>query len=278
MRLCLAALFAAVLPHVLPQAALATDPPLQMLESSLQVQGWEGVGRIDVGGRGFCTGALISQRLVLTAAHCLFDKESGARVPDGDLVFRAGWRNGRAAAEGQVQRSAIHPRYTPEQGTDIDNVAHDLALLELSHPIRNLGVTPFEVYAEPRGGDQVGVVSYARGRSEVPALQERCQVIERDRSGVLMLSCNVDFGASGAPVFAISEGRAQIVSVVSAMGRGNVDGAQRQVSLGVSLGTRLEELRAALDTSDRRFVRAPGPGSDAPREMSSGGGARFLRP
>ena len=239
---------------------------MRALQTVQDGKGWQAVGRIELGGRGFCTGALIADDLVLTAAHCLFDKETGARIAEGDLQFLAGWRNGRAEAYRNVARALVHPGYAFGVGEDLGNVGVDLALLRLDQPIRLPQVTPFATDWSPMMGEEVGIVSYAMDRSEAPSLQEVCEIMAQ-RSDLMVLTCAVEFGASGAPVFAMRDGEVRIVSVVSA--KAVVEG--KAVSLAVPLMEPLAVLQAEMAAGAPRA--APGP-----KVLSGGGGgAKFIK-
>ncbi len=262
---------------LLPDAVLA-DSGLKRLTLRQDALGWEAVGRLDLDDRGFCTGVLIETDLVLTAAHCLVDARSGTRTDPARITFHAGLRDGAAIAVRTGSQAVLHPNYDPHDTDGWRQLTSDVALLKLDAPIPAAHAAPFRTSSRARAGTTVSLVSYARGRDRALSWQKACETTGQGR-GVLMFSCDADFGSSGAPVFELSSGRPRIVSLVS---RGAREPGRIEV-YGMEIEAPVAALRKALRTGEgvwpdsatsvKHATSRPQPLSQR-REI----GARFLRP
>jgi V8-like Glu-specific endopeptidase len=225
--------------------ALGTQPRAdetrRILDDS-EAEEFRGVGRLNISGSRFCTATLISEREVLTAAHCLFNPKTGRRVPDGFLRFVAGQVRDTYAVLAEVARSAPLTGYGFSQAIEYEDVRIDLALIELKEPVAPELALPLATGAMEDGAASVTIVSYARDRAYTPSIQQGCPVVAMN-DGVAVIGCEVTRGISGSPVMAGEGGDRRLVAVVSAMGSGR-DGAP--LALSVISEPRLAELRRSL--------------------------------
>ncbi|PSL18653.1 trypsin-like serine peptidase [Shimia abyssi] len=258
----------------IPDTSTAAGSDLTALRSRGELLGWEAVGRVSLG-NGFCTGVLITRDLVLTAAHCVFDRQTGARIATQNIRFQAGYVAGHSLADRRIDRVVVDPAYRPRETGNIgtDMVPNDVALLRLESFISSSEADPFAVYADPEPGEKVTVLSYGRGRSEHPSWQRSCSVLWR-QGGLMSFDCDVTFGSSGAPVLVRYGNRVRILSLISATAW-TKDG--EKVALGMELPAKVAELKRLMRNGALPNVQS---GAGAKRikvgSRTTSGGAKFV--
>lgn len=235
--------------------------------------GWEAIGRLDVGNRSFCTGTLIAQDIVLTAAHCAVDTRTGKPYPPGDVTFRAGLSNGTALAERKVVQIAAHPKYGANDPLSPASIRVDVALMRLEEPIPYSIADPFALHSGRVSGSEISLASYGRGRSEAITRERSCRILNR-RLGLIIFDCDITFGSSGSAILAKNGPRWQILSVVSAV-------AVHQgvkVGFGMELSNVVSELKAILrrdapqpKAAIRRLQVGTGKSSSGAKFIGAGG-------
>lgn len=206
-----------------------------------EAAGFRGVGRLNVAGTRFCTAALVSDREILTAAHCLFHPRTLARVPLSEFRFVPGQRKEQNLGVRRVVRVALPPDFVVRATPRPDDIGSDIALVELAAPAPE-AAAPFGVGALTAGDAALTIVSYARDRSQAPSISEDCPVIGVS-DGLLAVDCAVERGVSGAPVLAGQGEGARIVAVVAGMGS-LPDGTG--IALAALAAARIDALRADL--------------------------------
>ena len=240
-----AAAAAAALLAALAGAVAAQERRLLSQEEGLA---FRAVGRLNVAGTRFCTATLISETVIVTAAHCLFHPRTRAEVPLAEFRFVAGLRMGKSAAVRGVVRAVTQPDFTFEGFASPAGVVADLALLELDEAVAAEDAAAFPTGDLAEDAGPLAIVSYARDRAQAPSIETPCE-LAASFAGVAALACAVNYGASGAPVLQGEEGERRVVAVVSAMGTALA--SKDPVTIAVLAGPWIEPLLAALAAEPR---------------------------
>ncbi|MDU8946771.1 trypsin-like serine peptidase [Ovoidimarina sediminis] len=226
-------------------ATCAGEPTRAISEAERRI--WHGVAKVHVAGNRWCNGALISEREIVTVAHCLYNPLTEKFTdPKYMKVVLGQWRSEHVALLG-VSALAVLPGYSPAVSRELttDEVAFDLALLLLDSPVSAMQAQPFSL-SEWRQGEPVDVIGYGRSRPYIPSIRagfEMTPILPY----VAMLNCAIEPGLSGAPVTerATTKKLPPLVGIVSASLNLPVSG-DSCAALVVQIGPRLKQLRALL--------------------------------
>ncbi len=193
----LAALVATAAPVCAEQQRVATLDVPQGEVVEAKAYPWQAIGKLNNGVGGACTAVLISKDYALTAAHCVFFKNTGRYLPAQSFHLVLGYENQQFRDHLRIAAYYVPPGYEPQR--PYETLANDWALLAIekeatAHPL-------FMSQIGNTGQTSLMTGGYSHLTPYAMTADRDCRFIGRSRDKKFLFdTCRAPAGYSGSPV------------------------------------------------------------------------------